>query len=316
MLVAPRRASFAAPEPLLKRRVFDCKNTSDLLAKLARKEGGKTTKDRSVNEAYIYSGKTFQFFADVFGRASIDNANLALTSSVHFREEPDVGYDNAFWNGNQMVYGDGDGELFNRFTVQLDIVGHELTHGVTQFEAGLAYEEQSGALNEHFSDVFGVLVRQWSKRQSKPASADWTIGKGLFKPARLKGMSLRNMAAPGTAYKDAELGTDPQPDHMKRYQKLPNTEEDDWGGVHINSGIPNRAFYLASAAIGKPAWEVAGKIWYVALTERLRDNADFRKCAYETISVARDYFGAPTGAKVRNAWVAVGVVKASEGPRA
>lgn len=312
MLSVPRRATVAGPSPSKIRRIFDCGKSTDLLNRLARREGQKATRDRSVNEAYNYSGKTFDFFAKVFKRASIDNANLALTSSVHYQEDPRFGYDNAFWNGSQMVY--GDGYLFNRMTLALDVVAHELTHGVTQHEAGLLYELESGALNEHFSDVFGVLTRQWAKKESDPAKADWSIGKGLFRKSSMKRMSLRSMSEPGTAYDDPEFGTDPQPAHMKDFVVLPNTEAGDWGGVHYNSGIPNKAFYLAASAIRKPAWEVAGHIWYVALTERLRDNADFKKCAYETISVAGDYHGPAARKAVREAWRAVGVVKANEGP--
>ena len=312
MLSLRWRATGAPPKPKLDRVVFDCGRTPDLLHRLARREGGRKTGDAAIDEAYEHCGTTFRFFAEVFGRASIDNDNMSLVSSVHYQEQEDIGYDNAFWNGRQMVYGDGDGELFNRFTIAPDVVGHELTHGVTQYEAALKYQGQSGALNEHFSDVFGVMVRQWSKGEAKPASADWSVGKGLFKPARLRKMSLRNMAAPGTAYDDPELGKDPQPDHMSRYKRLPLTEAGDWGGVHVNSGIPNRAFVLATKAIGKPAWEVAGKIWYIALCDRLRDNAGFRKCAYETISVARDFFDSATAKMVQDAWLEVGVLKRSQ----
>lgn len=312
MLAIRKRATGVTPEPRLDRRIYDCGRTTDLLKHLVRREGSRRTKDVAVNEAYDYSGTTFRFYAGILKRSSIDNENLPLISSVHYQEQEEVGYDNAFWNGRQMVYGDGDGELFNRFTIALDVIGHELTHGVTQYEAALRYQGQSGALNEHFSDVYGVLVRQWSSRDGEPAVADWSVGKGLFKPARLKSMSLRSMSAPGTAYDDPELGKDPQPDHMRDYKRLPKTEAGDWGGVHVNSGIPNRAFYLAAVAIGKPAWEVAGRIWYIALAERLRDNADFRKCAYETISVARDFYDGATAEQVQQAWIDVGVIKASQ----
>lgn len=315
MLAVPHRAALTlAPGPQLTRRVFDCRRTTDLLRRQVRKEGQQTGKDVAVNEAYDFSGKTFDFFAKVFGRASVDNANLPLTSSVHYQEDPRFGYDNAFWNGSQMVY--GDGYLFNRMTMALDVVAHELTHGVTQYEAGLRYEMQSGALNEHFSDVFGVLTRQWATKQTHPKSAEWSIGAGIFRKPTMQAMSLRSMAAPGTAYDDPDFGKDPQPAHMKDFVKLPNTEPGDWGGVHYNSGIPNKAFYLVATSISKPAWEVAGKIWYVALTERLRDSANFKKCAYETISVAGDYFGAATKKVVRDAWTAVGVISGSEGPLA
>lgn len=313
MLALPPRSRAAAPTvPRRNRRIFDCGNSTDLLHQQVRSEGQRATQDKAVNEAYNHCGTTFDFFAKVYGRTGIDGGNMAMTSSVHYQEVPGEGYDNAFWDGRQMVY--GDGTLFNRMTLALDVVAHELTHGVTQFEAGLRYERQSGALNEHFSDVFGVLARQWKRKQGNPKTADWTIGRGLFRKPAMKNMALRSMSEPGSAYDDPVFGQDEQPAHMDQFIKLPNTEEGDWGGVHYNSGIPNKAFHLAAVAIGKPAWEVAGKIWYVTLTERLADNATFKKCAYETISVAGDYFGVDARKAVRTAWQRVGVISGSEGP--
>jgi Zn-dependent metalloprotease len=228
---------------------------------------------------------------------------MTIVSSVHYSPNGQ-GFDNAFWDTRQMVYGDG-GDIFDRMTKCIDVVGHELTHGITQFSAGLPYENQSGALNEHFSDVFGVVIRQWTEGQTDPAAANWLIGDGLL----LNGQALRSMKAPGTANDD-----DPQPDHMSRFMHLPNDEENDYGGVHINSGIPNRAFYLAAVAIGAPAWEMAARIWYIALTQRIRGAANFKKCALETISVARDFFGDDIAAKVTQAWFDVGVLTTPVGP--
>ena len=312
MLGVPLRASAAALLPKLTRRIFDAKKSTDALQKLVRKEGGKASKDVAVNEAYDHSGKTFEFYAKVLGRASVDNNNKALTSSVHYQEDPQFGYDNAFWDGSQMIY--GDGFIFNRMTLSLDVVAHELTHGVTQFEAGLKYENESGALNEHMSDVFGVLVRQWANNERDPAKADWSVGRGIFRKAGLEAQSLRSMSAPGTAYNNPDFGKDEQPALMKNFVHLPNTEEGDFGGVHYNSGIPNKAFFLACKALGQPAWDVMGRVWYTALSERLRDNADFKKCAFETISVASDFFGATARKAVAKAWVDVGVIKTGEGP--
>lgn len=197
--------------------------------------------------------------------------------------------------------------LFTRMTKSLDVVAHELTHGITEFSAGLPYEMQSGALNEHFSDVFGVVVRQWSEGQADPATANWLIGDKLM----LEGGALRSLKAPGTANPD-----DPQPAHMKDYLKYPNTPAGDFGGVHYNSGIPNKAFYLAAVAIGKPSWEDAAQIWYKTLTERLKGVSSFSKCAYETISVARDYVNDSVAAKVAQAWMDVGVIEGATGPAA
>ena len=198
---------------------------------------------------------------------------------------------------------DGDGDLFGRFTQCLDIIGHELTHGTTQFEANLSYEGQSGALNESFSDVFGSLLKQY-KRKQKAKEADWLIGEGLF-TSKIKGKALRSLKAPGTAYDDPVLGKDPQPGRMKDYVK---TAQDN-GGVHLNSGIPNRAFYEAAVRLGGYAWRKAGRIWYITLKDRLRPNSDFRDTVRLTIAVAGELFGKGSGEEraVKSAWRSVGI---------
>lgn len=282
-----------------RRTIFDAKHQEDLPGTLVRGETAKPTKDRSVNEAYDFSGATYDFYEQVLGRNSIDDRGLRLDSTVHYGEK----YDNAFWNGQQMVYGDGDGKLFRRFTKCIDVVGHELTHGVTQYEAGLNYRGQSGALNESMSDVFGSLVRQWAAKQTA-AKADWLIGKGLF-TAKIKGKALRSMKEPGTAYDDPTIGKDPQPAHMKDLY----TGSSDNGGVHINSGIPNKAFYLVAVALGGYAWEKAGKIWYRTLCDRLRPTSDFKAARQATISVAGQLYGTGSAEEsaVKDAWSQVGV---------
>jgi Zn-dependent metalloprotease len=285
------------------RRVFDCQGTSDLTRKLVMQENDPSPADIAAREAYDYAGVTWDFYNTLFGRNSIDDRGLTMVSSVHYSENGQ-GFDNALWDGRQMIYGDG-GELFGRMTQCLDVVGHEQTHGITQFSAGLPYQGQSGALNESMSDVFGVTIRQWHEKQTDPATANWLVGDKLM----LSGAALRSMKAPGTANPD-----DPQPAHMKAYVVLPDTPGGDFGGVHYNSGIPNHAFYLAAVAIGKPTWETAAKIWYVTLTERLKGETDFAKCALETISVARDFFDDSTAVKVTQAWIDVGVITSSVGP--
>jgi Zn-dependent metalloprotease len=308
-LVAFRaQLSTGAPSPAavkrqgLRRQVFDCQGTSDLPGEQVRSETDTNpSRDKAVNEAFDNAGTTWDFYNKVFGRESVDNHGKTLVSSVHYG----VNYDNAFWNGQQMVYGDGDGVIFLRFTTALDVIAHELTHGVTQFTAQLAYQYQSGALNESMSDVFGSMVKQWALGQTAD-QADWLIGAALMAPG-FQGRALRDMANPGTAYDDPRLGKDPQPGDMKHYVQT----DSDNGGVHTNSGIPNRAFVLAAKAIGGKSWEKAGKIWYVTLTERLTGNADFAKCATETVSVARDLFpeDSSIAAKVARAWADVGVLE-------
>lgn len=299
------RRQLLAALPLLtpvgekRRTVFDAHNGTTLPGTRSRAEGDAPSGDPATDEAYDGAGETFDLYSNVYGRNSIDDLGMRLESSVHYG----LGYDNAFWNGTQMVYGDGDGKLFHRFTICIDVIGHELTHGVTAHEANLDYQDEPGALNESISDVFGCLVKQRVLSQTA-AEADWLIGAGLFTP-KVHGTALRSMKAPGTAYDDPVLGKDPQPAHMKDYV---HTVDDD-GGVHLNSGIPNRAFFLAADAIGGRAWEKAGKIWYVALRDRLRRDSTFAAAARLTLAVAASLFG-PGGAEakaVRSAWSGVGI---------
>jgi Zn-dependent metalloprotease len=214
-----------------------------------RREGDPATGDPAADEAYDGLGATYALFWDVFERDSIDGRGLPLQAVVHYGEE----YDNAFWDGERMVFGDGDGETFNRFTIAIDIIAHELAHGVTDSTARLEYQGQSGALNESVSDCFGAMVKQRALGQDA-ADADWLIGAGLL-AAGVDGVALRSMAAPGTAYDDERLGgRDPQPAHMDDFVE---TTADN-GGVHINSGIPNKAFQLAATGIGGTSWGGAG----------------------------------------------------------
>lgn len=305
-------AAFRVAAAAKERIVYDAKNGSSLPGTIVRKEGEAPVADVAVNEAYDGSGETYDLYNNVYQRNSIDNNGLRLDSTVHYR----VGYDNAFWDGEQMVYGDGDENLpadqriFNRFTIALDVIGHELTHGVTQYEANLTYSQQPGALNESISDVFGSLVKQYHSQQTA-ADADWLIGQGLL-TANVHGVALRSMKAPGTAYDDPVLGKDPQPANMKDYV---NTLSDN-GGVHINSGIPNHAFYLIAVEIGGYAWEKAGQIWYVTLRDKLKSSSNFQDCADLTYQTAGELFG--TGSleqqAVQKGWAGVGITVGSTPP--
>lgn len=283
----------------MRRTVYDARHTYTLPGRLVRGESDPRSKDIAVNEAFDGSGATFNFYFRVFGRRSIDGRGFRLDSSVHYGRN----YDNAFWNGRQMVYGDGDGEIFRRFTVALDVIGHELTHGLTQYEANLDYRDQPGALNESFSDVFGSLVKQYRRKQTV-AEADWLVGSGLFMP-EIKAKGIRSMKEPGTAYDDPLLGKDPQPGHMRDYVR---TSEDN-GGVHINSGIPNRAFYELAARLGGYAWTKAGQIWYRVLCERLREHSTFTDAVNATVGVAGEVFGVNSLEQkaTREAWSEVGL---------
>lgn len=282
------------------RTIYDAKSLEKLPGSLVRKEGAASTGDPAADEAYDGLGHTHRLYADAFGRNSIDGKGLPLDATVHYGRR----YDNAFWDGRQMVFGDGDGQVFDRFTKSLSVIGHELTHGVTQYSAGLAYRNQAGALNESLSDVFGALVEQYAKQQST-AEASWLIGEGLFTD-QVQGAALRSMKAPGTAYDDDVLGKDPQPDSMESYV---HTSADN-GGVHINSGIPNRAFCLVATALGGNAWDAPARIWYETLTGgTLAPNATFGSFAKATAASAKELFGAgsPEHDAVRTAWETVKV---------
>lgn len=283
----------------VKRTVFDAQNTMNLPGNPVRLEGQAAGTDVAVNEAFDYLGVTYDFFWQVYQRNSVDAKGLPLNGSVHYGTD----YQNAFWNGEQMVFGDGDGEIFNRFTLAIDVVAHELTHGVTESEANLIYFEQAGALNESLSDVFGSLVKQFHLGHTAE-QADWIIGAGLL-AATIKGKGLRSMSMPGTAYDDPILGKDPQPADMAGFVR---TREDN-GGVHLNSGIPNRAFYLAAMALGGHAWEKAGAIWYATLCDsHLKQNADFAAFARLTVKHAGERFAAVAATAVESAWREVGVL--------
>jgi Zn-dependent metalloprotease len=251
-----------------------------------------------VNRAFDGFGHTRDFYQEVFDRDSLDGQGLRLNGYVHYGDA----YNNAFWDGAQMVFGDGDGVLFTDFTKSLDVIAHELTHGVTEFTAALEYQDQSGALNESISDVFGSLVKQWANRQTA-AQADWLIGAEVFTPD-MGGDALRSMKAPGHAYNSPALGRDPQPDNMSKYVNM----TDDNGGVHINSGIPNKAFYLTAVGIGGFAWEAPGHIWYAAL-QASTSTTNFQEFADTTYMKADQLYGSqsPEQQAVVSAWKEVGI---------
>ncbi|HEX2046737.1 MAG TPA: M4 family metallopeptidase [Acidimicrobiales bacterium] len=263
------------------RTIYDQKNSNDIaLGTVARTEGGRAVKDVAVNEAYDGFGATYRFFWETLGRNSIDSAGMPILGLVHYS----TNYANAFWDGQgHMFFGDGDGQLFRRLTKSLDVIGHELTHGVTQFESNFVYQGQSGALNESMSDVFGSLVRQYAAKQTA-GKADWLIGADVVGPTLEP--ALRSMKAPGQANK-----YDKQPASMDDFV---NTAADN-GGVHINSGIPNHAFYVAATTLGGKAWERAGHIWYDSLRdEKIKPTSGFRAFARATVRQAGIRFGDPS----------------------
>jgi Zn-dependent metalloprotease len=304
---AVRNTFLVNPAGRKHRTIYDAGNQllddRELPGRLVRDEGQPASNDAASDEAYEGLGKTYDFYSEVVGRTSIDGRGMPLVGTVHYGS----GFNNAFWNGRQMVFGDGDNVVFSSFTKSLDVIGHELTHGVTENTSGLEYHRQPGALNESFSDVFGSLVKQYAKRQSV-TQADWLIGSEILARG-INGVALRSMKDPGSAYDDPHFGgKDPQPKHMRGYVNLPDDRFDDWGGVHVNSGIPNYAFYLVATQLGGYAWEDAGGIWYQSLLQ-LHSTSQFQDCADITAQVAAAKFG--TGSRqhqaVTTAWDEVGL---------
>lgn len=279
----------AAPNRIIR----DAENTENLQGRVVRTEGQGDTNDEAVDEAYGFFGDTFKFFFDVYGRNSIDDAGMPLRGVVHFGER----LDNAFWTDHEMVFGDG-GSIFHRLTMSLDVIGHELGHGVVGDEGPLEYMGMSGALNESMADVFGSLVKQYTLDQSAD-KADWLIGAEVMRDEF--GEALRSLKAPGKAWQH-----DDQPAHMDDFVET----LDDNGGVHINSGIPNHAFYTVATTLGGNAWEAPGRIWYETLQHpRLYPRSSFRRFARISHRVARSLYGAGSNevAAVEAGWQKVGL---------
>jgi Zn-dependent metalloprotease len=295
LLLAAKTAALSVAEvltPVPAVTVYDCKNTQSLPGSPVPNPGKSS--DPTAKRAFDTTHAVVDFYRECFGRNSVDNAGMTLMSSIHYG----VRYDNAFWNGSQMTYGDGDGRVFTDFTMSDDVIGHELTHGVTQFTAGLNYADEPGALNESVSDVFGAMFHQWRRKQAA-AQADWLIGAGVIGPvAAAKGyICLRSLAEPGLPQ-----CLSPQPSHYNDYVA--------GGDPHENSGIPNHAFYLAATAIGGQSWEKAGKVWYAALTNsKARPYTGFGNFAALTRTAARSLFPRDTDVYrgVDDAWTKVGI---------
>ena len=278
-------------------------NEETLPGTVARSEGDGAVGDLAVDEAYAWTQQVWDLYEQQFDRRSFDGVGSTVTVTVHYGQN----YDNAFWDGEQLVFGDGDGEIFERFTKPADVLAHEFSHGVVQYTSAFSYSDQPGALNESIADVFASMSIQRAAGQTAD-QASWLIGEGLFKPG-INAKALRSMLEPGTAYDDPQLGKDPQVGSMADYI---DTAEDN-GGVHLNSGIPNRAFALAATSIGGQSWDQAGQAWYGALTsEEVGAETDFLGFAEATVAAAGRLFPDTAVAdQVRAAWVEVGVLQGS-----
>jgi len=281
------------------RRIYDCKHSRQVPGHLVLDEHGHRPKDVEVNEAFDFCGLTWDFYEELFGWSGVDGLGKRSDSNVHFG----VKFMNAMWDGVQMIYGDGDGIVFVRFTKSRDVVGHEITHGVIQYVVKLGYTGQTGALNEHLADAFGSMIRQRSLNESV-MKASWLIGHEIFGPG-VTARGIRDMANPGNAYNDPILGKDPQPAHMRDYVDT----NDDNGGVHINSGILNKAFYIAATLLGGYSWQLLGRIWWKAMKERITSDADFLSFAKATVDVAAELGGSGGHVQlaIAQAWALVGI---------
>lgn len=278
------------------RRIFDSQNTGSTRLKIVREEGAKTTTDPDVSAAYDNGGLIRDYFKTILGWNSINNDGLDLIFNVHYM----VKYNNAFWDGEQMTFGDGDGVNFQNFVRALDVTGHELAHGVVQYTANLEYKGQSGALNEHFADVFGTAVKQWAAKETEK-TANWLMGE-ICTMGKFKGKAIRSMKEPA----NAAIVLSAQPEHISKIFK--GTADN--GGVHINSGIPNKAFYLASMEIGT---QKAAKLWFETLKilKPTSKFADLYKGLTKTakILVADKTLPATTQASIDKAFKTVGIIK-------
>lgn len=308
--VAPAPVAAAGATGKKHREIYDAQDSSTF-----RKEGDPVCGNRDVDAAYAFAGAVYDFFFDQFRRDSLDGKGFKLIAKVNYRVHPKKPYPNAQWDltSKEMKYGEGCLEkdrvrygegygIYNSFARDLSISAHEHAHGIIQFSGGLKYKGEAGALNESIADIFASMVLQYArKRQAHEAS--WLIGESVFNKKNRNyntGMALRSLKAPGTAYKHKVLGQDKQPFHMDAYK-----EE---AGPHINSGIPNYAFYLMAIQMGGYSWEKAGKIWYHALEKANNPSIKLKQWAALTVKVASDLFkDGDESLIVRRCWRLVGI---------
>jgi Zn-dependent metalloprotease len=272
--------------------VYNCKHTQHLPGVPVANPGSSS--DATAKRAFNETTNVAKFYKDVFNRNSIDNQGMTMMSSIHYGRQ----YNNAMWNGSQMVYGDGDGSLFIDFTSGNDVIGHELTHGVTQYSLQLDYQDDAGGLNESISDCFGSMFRQWEASQDVNA-ADWLIGHDIMGPtAKARGFTcLRDMASPAAQHCLA-----PQPTNYS--QVTPGMDP------HYSSGPPNLAFCTACKTLGGKSWEKIGQVWYSSLTGfGPTPNMTMKAFADRTRQVASTMYGSTpaVAAAVDQGWKYVGL---------
>jgi Zn-dependent metalloprotease len=301
---------------LKSRKVYTANNGSSLPGTLLWSEGGTQTSDTTAQAAYNYAGNVYDYYKNVLNRDSYDNAGAQIISSVHYLSS----YNNAFWNGSQMVYGDGDGTNFIPLSKALDVDAHELTHAVTERTAGLAYSNESGALNEATSDIMGNSCEAYSKNAGTPNANTWKVGEDIYTP-NTAGDALRYMNNPTADGSSKDW-------YPSRY-----TGTADNGGVHSNSGIANLAYYLmvmggthprsmssvvvpALSTTSSTSLDMAQRIWYRALTVYMTSSTNFQAARNATAQAAADLYGGTAGAaynSVQKAWDCVGAPGGSGG---
>jgi len=297
--IRPTRRTAPASPGKMQRSVFDANHQqgdwsgANLPANaLVRSEGSQPVKDRAANDTYDALGTFYTFFKDIFGRDSWDGKGAPLEAVIHFGRN----FENAFWDGRRAVLGDGGRGL--RHFHRLDIVAKEFSMGLLQKETKLIYQGQSGAVFQSVALVFSAMVKQYALNEDSRTST-WLIGDDL-----VEGQPLMSLENPGSAYDSKVFGKDPQVAHMSGYQesKLDN------GGIHMNCGIPNRAFVLAAKALGGHSWDVAGRVWYTLICSgKLKPATTIAQFASQTVALAKSEFGAAAARKIQSAWSDVGI---------
>ncbi|MCW2255306.1 Zn-dependent metalloprotease [Providencia alcalifaciens] len=263
-------------------------------------EGDLFTPSSAAQIVYDSIGKIRTFYKEILGINKMFGCDSQLNAIIHFKKD----YANAFWNSQAIFFGDGDGVNFGEFFHDIDVIAHELTHGFITFTADFDYSFQSGALNESVADVIGMMVKQYVADETS-AQSNWLLGENIFLN-KTDAQALRSMANPGSAYRFSDTNYDPQVGHMSDYVDL--SPKQDNGGVHINSGIPNKAFYLLATALGGYSWDIAGKIWIATMYHQdIKYNTDFNKFARITVQIANDKFDSKVSELTRQSWKDVGI---------
>jgi hypothetical protein len=310
-VTVPARRATTGEEPSVgtpempHRLLFDAQGTEILPGRKVRFTGRRAAIDPAAVEANRALGEVWRFFSTAFGADA--RRNLPLQATVRYGRL----YSNAAWDGEGLVLGTGDGEVFGDFASSLTVIGHGVTHGLIARTAGLGYEGEPGALRESVADAFAAMVTQFDAG-TPAAEADWLLGSDVILPG-VPGTGLRHLLHPGTAFADPRIGVDPQPATMAGFVHT----SADHGGVHINSSIPNRAFALAAGSVDGHAWQTVGQVWFDVVTgPHITPDCDFASFARLTGEAASRRFGRrdPIADAVRDAWATVGVTRTRLAP--